>query len=753
MMNNFSNTSYAIAPKKYIDSINVSFLFKIDFEKEENMSFLLAGEIEYQVFLNGKLIHYGPAKSAHNYHRIDKIPLTHIQEHNRLVIILASYRAYNFDRVNMPPFIRYELKTKNRIIASSNLDSEAYLYEPRYQKVVRLSYQRAFSESYNDTFTNEIFRFGKSISLPRVELMENSYGQYLDRNVSYPRLNEVKASLKEKDDVFKDETKKIYQDRYMYNEGSVIFKVDEWEKDPNSIVSQLNYCKLSEINNHLYDYQSLAFTLSHSETGFIHIRLKVLKACDLYVYFDEINLGKDIIDFNFYRNTSHNIISYELKEGEYDLVSFQPYTAKYIRVSNLLGEVVIYDVSMILLENPYSYKLKYQFNDKKLKIIFDSARRTFAANAVDILTDCPSRERAGWLCDGYFTGRAEKLFTGKNLVERNFLENYALYRDHGDMEKDMLPMCYPADFFNNETYIPNWAMFYVVELESYLSRNQDEELKKQSISNIEMLLKFFKKYENEFGLLEDLQEWVMIEWSHSNDPESIRGVNIPSNALYAAFLKSAGTILQNSSLLEKAENVKKEIKNRAFDGFFFVDNLIRDDKKNLVRNRKICETTFYYLFYFDVINKEEYPNLFNSMVNDFGPKRDIKKTYPQIYESNLFIGDYLRLEILLKYGLLEKVLNETIDFFYSMAKTTGTLWEHIFLHGSLNHGFASYIANVIFYALTGVYKIDYLDKIIYKRKGVQGISYRFELPLEKGKITFSDKGNHLIDEYKIMMED
>lgn len=749
----FSDKSIAIFPKEYIDSVNVSFLFKIDFERVEKANLIISGESEYQIFLNGKLIHYGPARAAHNYHRVDKIKLTHIEDKNRLVIILASYRAHTFDRINVPPFLRFELKTPDSVIALSDLNTEAFLYESRYQKVVRFSYQRAFSESYNEMFTNDVFFYGNAVKLPKAEVMQNEYGQYLKRHVSYPKLKNVKALLKEKDNVVIDKNKKIYKDRHMFNEGMIIFPIKDWEKNPNDTVSQLSHNRLNEINNHLYDYQSLAYVLPHSETGFIRTKIKVYKPCDLYIYFDEMSSDKNTINFNFYRNRTHNIVTYELKEGEYDLISFQPYTAKYIRVTNLKGEVEIKDVSLIILENPDSYKLKYQFNDKKLKAIFKSARRTFASNAVDILTDCPSRERAGWLCDGYFTGRAEKLFTGKNLVERNFLENYSHYRYHGDMEKDMVPMCYPADFFNNEMYIPNWGMFYVVELASYLSRNKDEKLRKESIENIKGLIRFFEKYENEYGLLEDLENWIMIDWSHANDPESICGVNIPSNALYAAFLESASVILRKDSLSKKAENVKKQIKNRAFDGKFFVDNLIRDDKKNLIRNNRICETTFYYLFYFKVITKEEYPDVFNTMVNDFGPNRNIEKVYPNIYKSNVFIGDYLRLEILLRYGLSSKVLSETVDYFYKMAKTTGTLWEHDSLHGSLNHGFASYIANVIFKALTGVYHINYINKIIYKRNGVKGMTYKFELPLEKGKITFSDKGINLIDGYKIMMEE
>ena len=76
----------------------------------------------------------------------------------------------------------------------------------------------------------------------------------------------------------------------------------------------------------------------------------------------------------------------------------------------------------------------------------------------------------------------------------------------------------------------------------------------------------------------------------------------------------------------------------------------------------------------------------------FGPKRDADKVYPEVYPSNAIVGNYLRLEILLRYGFKVQVLQECRDFFLEMANLTGTLWEHSKLSASLNHGFASMAA-------------------------------------------------------------
>jgi alpha-L-rhamnosidase len=66
---------------------------------------------------------------------------------------------------------------------------------------------------------------------------------------------------------------------------------------------------------------------------------------------------------------------------------------------------------------------------------------------------------------------------------------------------------------------------------------------------------FFEKSENEYGLLENLEGWVFVEWSKAND--FTEGVNFPSNMLYSGAIASAGRLYGDKALLEKAEKIKK----------------------------------------------------------------------------------------------------------------------------------------------------------------------------------------------------
>jgi len=65
--------------------------------------------------------------------------------------------------------------------------------------------------------------------------------------------------------------------------------------------------------------------------------------------------------------------------------------------------------------------------------------------------------------------------------------------------------------------------------------------------------------------------------------------------------------------------------------------------------------------------------------------------WKHIYPANAFIGNYLRLEILCRYGENEKLYENIRGYFLKMAELTGTLWENNDPGASCNHGFASHV--------------------------------------------------------------
>jgi alpha-L-rhamnosidase len=282
------------------------------------------------------------------------------------------------------------------------------------------------------------------------------------------------------------------------------------------------------------------------------------------------------------------------------------------------------------------------------------------------------------------------------------LENYAL-ADKTGLPEWMIPMCYPADGYPQKPYrsfIPNWTMWYILELEKYAEVYGEDEIIQKSRENVFGILKYFQGKENEFGVLEDLEGWVFIEWSAANEDDHIRGVNVPSNIIYAASLRAAARLYGQEKWNSKADRIERFLKENAYNGKFFVDNLVRNDKGELVRTNLLTEVCQYYAFWFRMIKKEEYPELYEELMEHLGTNR--KEGYlPEVAEANVIYGLYMRIDLLMREGKRDKVLEECLKLFLPMAERTGTLWEHHNIKASCDHGFASYSIKWIMYATQG----------------------------------------------------
>jgi alpha-L-rhamnosidase len=415
---------------------------------------------------------------------------------------------------------------------------------------------------------------------------------------------------------------------------------------------------------------------------------------EIFIAFDERELKTG---FECLRSSRIDVISIKLEGGKYSFVSAEPYVFKYMRIVAKGTAVKIRAVRHISIAYPAS-KVKASFigEDEEVKLIYDAAVNTFRDNTVDIYMDCPSRERAGWLCDSFFTSRVEKTLTGDSAVEKAYLYNFLYQEQDPHLPEGMLPMCYPSDH-NDTKYIPNWAMWFVVELEEYLQRSSDRALVDACRDRVYALLGFLKTFENNEGLLSKLESWVFIEWSESN--KLTQDISFPSNMLYCKFKRCIAKLYGDEKLSKEADELAETIRNYSFMGDFFCDNAVYDASGEPVLSGKCTESCQYYAFFTDIATPELYPELWDTLVNDFGPERKETRKWERIPFANAFIGNYLRLELLYRYGLYDKVTENIRGYFEMMADKTGTLWENDTTCASCNHGFASHVI----YWLCGIY--------------------------------------------------
>ena len=640
-------------------NLTVSFRAKIKVGNPADVLFKLTASSDYRAFVNGKFLGHGPCVAGHGYYRVDEYNLKDLLQpgENIIAIEVAGYNVYNYYLLNQPAFLQAEVTENGRVIVSTGTQGgsalfEAAMLDQRVKDVPLYSFQRPHIESYilAPDYNKWMVSTEDKLFHP-LQMERTSHKKLIERRVKYPDYTIRKHTVVTGDSIYKFEC---------------------------------------------------------NSTGFIGAKVKVNSPAKIIFSWDEILNDKG--DVNARRLNSESFLYYQLQPGEYTLESFEPYTLQYLKVQIDEGDCVVSEPYIRQYVNSDVSRASFWCNDEKLNLIFKAAVETYKQNALDIFMDCPQRERAGWLCDSYFTARVAFNLSGNTLIETNFLENFLLPEKFEFLPKGMLPMCYPSDH-PNANYIPNWAMWYVLELEEYFKRSGDHAMVMASRQRVMDLLDYFVPYENEDGLLEKLEKWVFVEWSKANS--FVQDVNYPTNMVYAKMLEVTARLYHLPELRTKAEKIRETIREQAFDGTFFIDNAIRVNGKLEPQKNNRTETCQYYAFFFGTATPELHPELLNILVKDFGPQRKETKAYEEIYPSNAFIGNYLRLEVLSQNGQVKQLLHESVDNFAYMAELTGTLWENIHTRASLNHGFASHIAHVFYRDLLGLREVDRVNKKVF----------------------------------------
>lgn len=639
----------------------------------------------YQLWVNGQFVSYGPARAGRGHFRVDEIPVGHLltQEQNTVIIEVAGYNTNSFALMNQPSFLLSELADGNEVLAATGTDFTARVNPYYIQKAPRYSYQRPMVESYRNLSAEDSY-FTDPAPGPEVPA-EVPGGILLPRLAPYPIYEKLEAQPFHSGSVSRRTVDKPYDNRYFstLSPHLVAFPLEELES-----------CAIRECQDMVYTHDSLpgtaitenryrSYVLPWNASGFITAKVHCHTPVRLYIQFDELCDENGQVDY--LRLNCANAIRYDLCPGSHTLQLFEVYTMKYLQLVVTEGSCDVESVGLTEFKHP-PVALQPQ-DDPRLEAVARAALENYRQNAVDIFMDCPSRERAGWLCDSRFTGRTEYFLTGDNRIEKSFLENLLHEDVFRSLPEGVFPMCYPSDHDNGE-YIPQYHFHLILELGEYFERTADAELVRRFRAPLERTLRFFEGYENSDGLLEKLDKWCFIEWSRAND--LVQDVNYPTNMLYSAALRTAARLYDRPDWLAKAEHVKQEVLRQAWNGTFFVDNAKRVDGE-LVIGTESTEVCQYYAIAFGMVTPQSHPDFFETLVRDFGPHRENTGKWPEIATAAPFIGFYLRLDTLMQYGYYEQVRENILGYFYPMAQRTGTLWEFAGTGQSCNHGFTSYI--------------------------------------------------------------
>lgn len=676
---------------------NISLDFTTKINSGENVKLYLAASTSFEVFVNENFVCHGPARCAHDYYKVEELLLDKLltKQENFVRIRVVGYNQDSYCYLNKPSFICAEIVENQNVLVATGTNFNAAVTLDRVQKVPRYSKQRP---------SCEVFKFDEAVNM-----------NFPKENVKAVELEVCEEKNFLKRDVLQSEYKKITPKKFIDTGSFTTHEVEEWVKTNPAFLlySERSGFEMNELEClPLEEYSQLSFTsesknvgnlselslasntyatvdIGANHVGILSAELEFEADGTLYVFFDEV-LTDGKLDWKRWSNEVINVLVIKAKKGKYRFVGAEPYTMRYLQFCAKDCAVKVNGFGLLEVAYPESnIKVSYCGEDAELKKIYDAALLSFRSNVLDIYMDCPSRERAGWLCDSFFMANTERVLTGETRVGKAFINNFLLIEKHERLDERMIASCYPGDVSGTGGFIPNWAMWFVLQVYQHCEKCGDDETKQRAKKKIYGLVEYFKEFENEFGLLESLAGWVFVEWSFAN--KLTKDVSYPSNMLYSAFKRAVGEMYGDDKLKAEGEALMGTIRKMSLlENGFFCDNAIRTEE-GLKLSGQITEVCQYYAFYFGIATLESDAKLWETLLADFGAKRMETQKYPEVHFANAFIGYYLRLELLLLFGHREQLISDIKDCFLDMAEKTGTLWEHNKISASCNHGFASYV--------------------------------------------------------------
>ena len=732
--------------------MNTLIAFRAPFEAKagETPVLKMAAWYSYRVTLNGAFVGFGPARGPKGFFRPDEWDLSKAAKpgRNELCVEVAGYNVPNFYLMEQPPFFKAEVVCGGDVRAATKRTGGAFAATrlPRVQKVPRYSFQRTFAEAY---------RLPAPAHPPALALAAAPEPTLIERRAPYPdfevnpRMTPVSFAQ-----IRLDETAPVHTNHALKLPGTSPassgfgFPLADLELNVSFLAQRLvsanrrpaTAAEKAATAFPLAAGQSAVFDNGLNDSGFPGLRVAVKTPGRLVMQFDEVltangeahGVGRD-------RGCCNALVWDFTEAGVYEVDAFEPYTMRYVELDVVSGEMTVSAPRFRSYKNPTAKRARFRASDPALVAIFDAARETFRQNAVDVFMDCPGRERAGWNCDAYFTAPVSTLLTGDFALERVFEENLALPPAFDDIPDGALPMSYPSDH-RDRAHIPNWAMWFVLETDEYLRRTGDRETVEALRPRLDKLVKYLWGFRNGDGLLERLPGWIFVEWSRAN--KLVRDVNYPSNMTWSDTLDAMDRLYGRPDLAAEAARVRAEVRRQSWTGAWFCDNAVRQKDGSLKLSGECTETCQYYAFFHRVATPETHPALWETLLADFGPKRydpaDRMKLlkYPEIWPSNAFIGNYLRLKLLERAGRGRQILDETKGYFTYMAERTGTLWEHDRANASCNHGFASYAAVLLVHSVLGV-EVDHRTKTVTARPTDVDLAFcGVTLPVPGGEIVY-----------------
>lgn len=701
-------------------NVFAGFYHKLLYGGEKTVTVRITARSFYRLYINGQFVCHGPARAGFGHARVDEVDITkrlHMGENHFAVEVAGYGDAYHYsnDITCEDGLLWAEVLAGEKVLLETDESFLGMVLPQRRTKADRYSHCRQISELYDLDENFDAWRIG-AIS-GGVEVLERGPA-LLSRLVPYPT--------------------------YQIRQGFSLLSVSSVKKDLNKTVPKLFYERETDVSERPSvecdgeaelpfaggfsqqdgavtitpesnsDGAALVFDAGAMAVGFIGLTVCADEGAVIdIVHAERIEPDGGILA----RPTSSNALRLHIAKGAGAIrfLSFEPYAMRYFKiVVRSGGPCTISSFYTMDYTFPENQTGSFLCSDEAVNKVFEAAKLTLRLCTLDLFMDCPDRERGGWLCDSFFTARAQKMMFGDTTAERAMLENF-LHHPKEENFKGMFPACYPAMCPGNKDggTINTWSMWLLLEVLEFAKRSGDFAMQDAYRERAQLFIDGLWNFKNAAGLLENLPGATFIDWSPANSPHYVSPISVAANALYARLCREAGEAYGNAGWQARAEDISKILAEHAAAGNFAEDALTLDENGVLQGKGLYSEAGQYQTLWSRVLPREAFGELYDRVAACFGPCKKREFAPVALAPCNMFIAGCVRLDLLDQMGAYDQLLEEILAVAGAMLRQgPGTLWESYAGESSRCHGFTSHLGYLLAKDTLGIFDVDEAAKTI-----------------------------------------
>ena len=230
-------------------------------------------------------------------------------------------------------------------------------------------------------------------------------------------------------------------------------------------------------------------------------------------------------------------------QDRFDVFDLSGFRYAYIVIHGASGQVTINNFSVQENVYPWQTGASFECSDEELNRIFNAGIRTVQLNSHDSYIDCPTREQRAWVGDSVVH---QMVHLATNLDWR--LARHYLTLGNSPRYDGILPMSVAGDVeFDGGFTIPDWGLHWVHGVYNLYRFIGDRDAVKAFMPTIERLLRWYVPFQTKEGVLKDVVEWNLVDWSslHVEDTSAILTA-IWARGLHE-FMEMAAWLEENAS--------------------------------------------------------------------------------------------------------------------------------------------------------------------------------------------------------------